>query len=105
MTKTNNAKKSQNPQKRHNKQFKLEAAKLVLYQGMTKAEVARRTGVTSWTIGSWVKQLKASGDLIENEATENHADENRELRKRVKQLEMENEILKKATAYFAKESI
>jgi transposase len=105
MTKKNNAKKSQNPQKRHNKQFKLEAAKLVVYQGMTNAEVARRTGVTPWTIANWIKQLRASGDLIENESTQSHSDENRDLRKRVKQLELENEILKKATAYFAKGSI
>ena len=91
--------------KRYNKDFRLQAAQLVVHQGYSQAEAASRLGVSSNSIANWIKDLRASGDLVETKETRSESEENRELRKRVRRLEMENEILKKAAAYFAKESI
>jgi transposase len=91
--------------KRYSKDFRLQAAQLVVHQGYSQAEAARRLGVSSNSIANWIKDLRASGDLVETDETRSESEENRELRKRLRQLEMENEILKKAAAYFAKESM
>ncbi len=92
-------------QKRYSKEFKRQAAELVTKQGYTKAEAARRLGVSANSIADWILTLRKAGELDENDGTRREADQCRDLRKRVRQLETENEILKKAAAYFAKESI
>ncbi len=92
-------------QKRYSKEFKRQAAELVTKQGYSKAEAARRLGVSANSIADWILTLRKSGELDEDDGTRREADQCRDLRKRVRQLETENEILKKAAAYFAKESI
>ena len=92
-------------QKRYGKKFKRQAAELVVKQGYSKAEAARRLGVSANSIADWVLTLRKSGELYEDDGTRREADQCRDLRKRVRQLETENEILKKAAAYFAKESM
>ena len=89
--------------KHYNKEFRLGAARLVVEQGYTQRMAAERLGVSAWTIGRWIRDLRASGDLPPEDEPE--ADELRELRKELANLRMENEILKKAAAYFAKESL
>lgn len=91
--------------KNYNREFKLRAAELVLKQGYSMAEAARRLGVSGQSIKEWIAAFKKSGELVEGKQVKDDADERRELRKRVRQLELENEILKKAAAYFAKESM
>lgn len=80
-------------------EFKAEAVRLVR-GGLSQAQVAKDLGVSPGTLGQWVRQLQdmPSG----SEAVD--LEEVRRLRKRVAQLEEEREILKKAAAYFAKES-
>jgi transposase len=92
-------------QKRYSKEFKRQAAELVVRQGYSRAEAARRLGVSANSIADWILTLRKSGELDEDQGTQREADHCRDLRKRVRQLEMENEILKKAAAYFAKESM
>jgi transposase-like protein len=92
-------------QKRYDKEFRLGAARLVVEQGYTQAEAAARLGVTSWSVRHWIEKFRASGELPPEGRRVPEAEEMKELRKRVKRLEMENEILKKAAAYFAKESL
>ena len=92
-------------QKRYSKEFRRQAAELVVCQGYSQAEAARRLGVSANSIGAWIRDLRKSGELAEDEETRRKADEARALRKRVRELETENEILKKAAAYFAKESM
>ncbi len=92
-------------QKRYGKEFKRQAAELVVKQGYTKAEAARRLGVSANSVAGWIVRLRKSGELDEDDGTRREADQCRDLRKRVRQLETENEILKKAAAYFAKESM
>jgi len=50
-----------------------------------------------------VNLFRESGELVENQKTTQRAEELRNLRKENRQLRLENEILKKAAAYFAKE--
>ena len=82
---------------RYGREFKLEAVKLVQQQGLSKAETARRLGVTETTIGEWVRQFgsEASGEQDDKSA------ELKRLREENRQLKMERDILKKATAFFA----
>lgn len=89
--------------KRYDREFKLEACKLVLEHGYGLNEAAERLGTTSWSIRRWIKKFRSEGALLPRDRTVNVAEELRQLRKENKQLRLENEILKKAAAYFAKE--
>lgn len=91
--------------KHYTKEFRLQAARLVVDQGYTYAEVAKRLGPSAWSIRYWVDKYRKSGDLPSNGKTEATAEELVQLRKENSRLRMENDILKKAAAYFAKEVI
>ncbi len=91
---------------RYSKQFKQEAIKLVTEQGYKVAEAARKLGVPDTTYSTWIEvagwvrpQAKLSEDpkVLQVQL--------REAQARLKELEMENEILKKATAYFARQNL
>ena len=87
----------------HTAEFKLRAVKMITEQKLSVAEVARRLGVTENRLHDWKKAIAkkgadafpGSGHLTPLE------EENRRLRAEVKRLEMERDILKKATAFFA----
>jgi len=49
--------------KRYDKEFRLGAARLVVEQGYSQAEAARRLGVTATTLKSWIEQFRKSGEL------------------------------------------
>lgn len=92
--------------KRYSKEFKLEAARLVVEHGYTFKEAAKRLGATDWSIRQWVRKFRQSGQFASaGTAPSETADDLRRLRKENKRLQLENEILKKAAAYFAKESL
>jgi transposase len=91
--------------KRTNKQypndFKHEAVALVTEQGYSVAEAAASLNITDKLLYNWVAKFK-----LQNEDSELSKDERAELiqlRKDNKRLQMEREILKKASAFFAKE--
>ena len=87
------------------REFKLEAVRKVIIHAMSTAEVARDLGIRDNQIYNWKKQFDADGTLDEligkDVSTEN---ELKRLRAEVRQLRMERDILKKATAFFAKEN-
>jgi len=87
---------------RYDHAFKLEAIKLVTERGMSKARVAKDLGVSAQTIASWVTKYGENPEKAD--AGEFAEEEIRRLRKEVEELRMERDILKKATAFFAKES-
>ncbi len=91
--------------KRYAREFKLEAARLVVERGYTYAAAAESLGATNWSIRQWVKQFRASGELPPAGAVEPAAEELKRLRRELKQLRLEHDIFKKAAAYFAKESL
>ena len=90
-----------NNQTKYSDEFKQEAVKLVTEAGYTITKAAERLGVGSTSLGAWVRQTKES-DAPSMSA--NEAAELKRLRKEIKELRMERDILKEAAAYFAIES-
>ncbi len=90
---------------RYSKDFKLSAAKLVVEQGYSFSEVAQQLGCSGWSVRDWVRKYRASGELSPREESTSAASDYAKLRDENARLRMENEILKKAAAYFAKESL
>lgn len=88
--------------RKYSKEFKAEAVKLVLEQGLTRAQASRDLGVAESVLGRWV-QL-AERDAQPGAITAEEREELKRLRKEVKILRTEREILKKAAAFFAKET-
>jgi transposase len=91
--------------KHYSRDFKLSAARLIVDQGYTYKKAAERLGVSSWTLRDWVRKFRAEGILAPVGEPVPEAEELKQLRKDNYQLRLENEILKKAAAYFAKESL
>ena len=87
--------------KQYPKEFKEEAVALVREQGYSVAEAAKSLGIATNMLYKWKEKIEA---LEAGEALgEDERDELKRLRKEVKDLRTEKEILKKATAFFAKE--
>lgn len=87
---------------RFTEEFKLEAVKQITQHQRPVAEVAKRLGVSTPSLYVWVKRYGKSTQQCEQDSTE--AIELRRLRAEVKRLTEERDILKKAAAYFARQS-
>ncbi len=87
-------------------EFRLEVAQLVLAQGYSIREAAEAMNVGKSTVDKWVRQLKAERNGITPHATAMTPDQKKikELEKKIKQIELEKEILKKATALLMSDS-
>ncbi len=86
-------------------EYKAEVAELARKSGKSAGVIAKELDLTETAVRSWIRQ--ASVDAGEGPAgalTTAEREELARLRKQVKTLEMEREILKKATAFFVKES-
>ena len=96
------------PQGRYTKEFREEAVKLVTEEKISLPEAARRLSLAPSTLGYWVKAFKA-GKLGEIGKTQKPLTEiEMELartKKELAEVKIEQDILKKAAAYFAKESL
>jgi transposase-like protein len=86
-------------------EYKAEVVELIRKSGKSVGAVARELDLTETAVRRWVQQaeIDAGGGPM-GALTSAEREELAQLRKRVKTLEMEREILKKATAFFAKES-
>ena len=84
-------------------EFRDEAVRLVRMSRRPIPEVAAELGVNDQTLRNWVFAARADGDEPEESTTDDKAELAR-LRRRVKVLEQERDILKKAAAWFAKET-
>lgn len=94
-------------QQRYTAEFRAEAVKLVWEQGLSLEGAAQRLGIPKGTLGNWV--AKAKGSSVPpapgaRSAAELEA-EVKQLRKELAEARQERDVLKKATAYFAKESL
>jgi transposase len=86
--------------------FKRDAVRLVVEEKYTFAAAAKAVGVSVQTLRAWHKKFAPSPTPCgENATMEELRDENRRLRRELRRADLEREILKKATAYFAKESL
>ncbi len=87
------------------KEYKAEVVGLISKGGKSIGAVARELDLSETAVRRWVAQAEIdSGGGPAGALTTAEREELARLRRRVKTLEMEREILKKATAFFAKES-
>ena len=87
--------------KRYPKEFKEEAVALIREQGYTVAQAAESVGVSASLLHKWRAKIEAQ--LNGEELSDEEYEELKQLRKEVKRLRMEKKILKKASAFFARE--
>ena len=93
--------------RKYTREFKLDAVKLIKERGVTVAQAARDLGVHATVLHNWVRQFASDpqhsfpghGQMKPEDA------EIARLRREVAKLKAERDILKKAAAYFAKESM
>ena len=87
------------------KEYKAEVVDLIRQSGKTVGAVSRELDLTETAVREWVRQAEAEESPEGTGALSSaEREELKRLRKQVKTLETEREILKKATAFFAKES-
>jgi transposase len=85
-------------------EFKAGAVRLVLDEGKSITEVARDLDLTVSAFRGWVERERAERTKGKTGLTAVEREELKQLRKQVRELQMERDILKKAAAFFAKES-
>ena len=91
--------------KQYTAEFRAEAVRQVKIGDRPLAQVARALGLSMQTLWNWVHPDKPNSEKEKaGELTVTEREELKELRRRVLRLEEEREILKKATAFFAKEN-
>ncbi len=87
---------------RYPEEFKIEAVKQITERGHKVADVSARLGVSQHSLYQWIKAKQMSPDQRQAQGTQ--ADEMRRLKAELKRVTEERDILKKAAAYFAKQS-
>jgi len=90
--------------KRYTKEFKLDAISLVKDQGYKQSEAAKNLGIKAPMLSRWIKESEDEHAFRGNGKLTAEQLEIRTLKTQVKRLEMEREILKKATVFFAAET-
>lgn len=91
-------------QKRFETEFKKKIVRLHIEEGRTLVSLSKEYGVSKASISIWVNQFREECQ-INSEAKDdyNYMNENLRLRKELAELQKENDFLKKAAAFFAKE--
>ncbi len=84
-------------------EFKAEAVRLVGSSERSVSALAKDLGVADQTLRNWVRHAEIN-DGVHDALTPSEREELRQLRREVRTLRQEREILKKAAAFFAKES-
>jgi transposase len=85
-------------------EFRREAIRLVQDGGLSRRQVARELGISTETLRQWLKQADIDAGVRHDGLTTEETEEVRRLRREVKLLREEREILVKAAAFFAKET-
>lgn len=88
--------------RRYTEEFKVAAVSQVTVEGHSVPEVAKRLGITTKSLYDWKRQYSGTPER----AAQVKADqaENQRLKRELKRVTEERDILKKAAAYFAKQS-
>jgi transposase len=88
--------------KRYTEEFKVEAVRQCTAQGHAPKDVAKRLGISPYRLYAWIRRY---GKATPAQRAETNAEaENRRLKAELKRVTEERDILKKAAAYFAKQS-
>lgn len=85
-------------------EFRREAIELVRTSGKSRNAIARDLGISTETLRQWIKQADIDAGVRHDGLTTEETEEVRRLRREVKTLREEREILLKAAAFFAKET-
>ena len=96
--------KTRRPRRRFADEFKQQAVRLVLDEGKSVSAVARELDLVASALSIWVKQARADRSKGRTGLTTAEREELARLRKENRVLQEERDILKKATAFFAKQS-
>ena len=91
-------------QRPYRSEFRREAVSLVKVSGRSVREVAGKLGVSSESLRIRLKQDQLDRGEREDGLTTEERDELRKLRRQVRELEQEREILKRAVTFFARET-
>jgi len=98
--------RSQRGRRHFSEDFKRDAVRLIVDEKYSFSAAAQAVGVCSRTLRDWHQKYAPPSEPCGDNATlEELREENKRLRRQLRRAELEREILKKATAYFAKESL
>jgi transposase len=89
----------------HPPEFRQRAVELARQGTAPVSKIARDLGISESCLRNWMAQADADENGSQVKLTSTEKKELAELRRKNRQLEMENEILKRAAAYFARESV
>ena len=90
--------------KHYKSEFKKKIVRLHLEEGRTLNGLAAEYGIAKASISNWVKQFREERQVNNNAQAEyDYMKENLQLKKQLAELKKENDFLKKAAAFFAKE--
>ncbi len=93
-------------QQNYTEEFKANAVRMVLAEGLTRTEVARRLETSFQNVSRWVKEAQEKQSNLTEENSESKSllkKKIQELEKENRRLQMEHDILVKASAFFAKQ--
>ena len=85
-------------------EFKRDVVAVARRGELTQAEIASDFGVSETTLRRWLKQADVDDGVVDGQ-TSAEQDELVQLRRRARRLQQENEILRRAAAYFAKDAL
>ena len=93
---------SRRPRRAFTDEFKAGAVRLVLDEGKSINQVAKELDLTASALGDWVARARADRSRGKSGLTTAEREELAKLRKEVRELRVERDILKQAAAFFAK---
>jgi transposase len=105
MSRMSSSKAGRRPRRRFSDEFKTGAIRLVLDEGRTVGAVARELDLTPSALGGWVHREQAERTKGKSGLMKEEREELTRLRKDVRELRMERDVLKKAAAFFAKDHL
>lgn len=92
------------PNRNYEPEFKQKVVRLVLEEGRTIKSVNEEYSLGEGTVRGWIRKFEGECEIIpEIKDTKTLYDENLKLRKQLEEVKKENDFLKKAAAFFAKE--
>jgi transposase len=104
MSRMSPSKAGRRTRRQFSEEFKEGAVRLVLDEGRTVGAVARELDLTASALSLWVRQARAERTQGKSGLMKEEREELARLRKENRILQEERDILKKATAFFAKQS-